>query len=99
MRPDAGLRPLGLEDGLDILALMGVAELAPTIPGGRRALQGVHEIGRRLDLALRRVQLDFDRQRLAALETGRFAMAAAQRDADRTAHRCDRAPVRMVVDR
>src|SRR5258705_12965879 len=94
--PHAGLGLLRLEDGLDIFALVRVAQVRPAIPRGWGALERLHEVGGRLHLAVG-VELERDVERLAAFEARRLAVAPAQRNARAVAHRRDRAPGGVAV--
>src|SRR5688572_8141473 len=97
--PGARLRLPGLFDGLDVLSLVAVAEHVPLLAGPTRGPESAAQISRRGDLALVRVEIQAHVDRLAAFETGRFAIRLPQRHAGRPAHRGDRAPVRVAVER
>src|SRR6202043_267685 len=52
-----GLDLLCALDGFNALALMAVAQLPPSIPCRRGGLECPHEIGRRLDFPLLRIEI------------------------------------------
>src|SRR5262249_42159078 len=71
-RPGLGL--LGSLDRFDVLALVGIAEIAPALPRRRCRSQGLREISGRFDLALSSIELEFHIERLAALQSSGFAV-------------------------
>src|SRR5262245_34984365 len=60
-------------DRLDVLALMAVAQIAPSLPRARRGLERAHEIRGRLHFALLGIEIEPHLDRLAAFEPCRFA--------------------------
>ena len=92
------LRLLGLFDRLGVFALMGEAQLLPSLPCRRGGLERLGQIGGRLDLARFLVQRERHLQRLRPLHAGRLAVAGPQRDEDVAAHGCDGAAEGVAVD-
>jgi len=71
----------------------------PPMPCRMRRLQSFHEVCRWLHVAFVCVEIETDLQRLTAVYAGSLAVAAAQRNARRSAHRRNRAPVGVAVQR
>lgn len=69
----------------------------PPMPCRMRCLQSFHEVCRWLHVAFVCVEIETDLQRLTAVYAGSLAVAAAQRNARRPAHRSHRAPVGVAI--
>src|SRR5208337_450723 len=80
-----------------IFALMGVAELSPSVPSRRRGFKRLDEVGRRLHFSLIDVEVEPHLNRLASLESRRLAIALAQGNERRSTHRGDGASIRVSI--
>src|SRR5436190_17169338 len=81
-----------------MFSLVAITEFSPPLPGGRRVLERFHEVDRRLDFTLVSVEVEPHIDRLSALQPGRLAVALSQRNARRTSHSRDRAPICVSIE-
>src|SRR5215471_15177049 len=82
-----------------MLSLMRVAKLAPAVPSWWSGLERLDQVGGRLDLSFLSVERQGHAERLSSLEARVLAIAPAQRNTGTVAHRGDRAPVGVTVER